>query len=90
MNITFCGCSFAVTRTGPGGFMVYVVLCTGAPEGSTRSGSVLKYLRRRGHGLKSHLTEILIQLLITKFYAKRAFQRFHIFVFLVFFPFRNY
>ena len=43
--------------------MLFVALCPGTPEGSTGSGSgfkavvlVLKRLRRRGNGLKSHLT----------------------------------
>ena len=52
-----CGCSLAVTSTGPGEFMVFVVLCLGAPEGSTGSGSVLKCLRRKGYCLKSHPTD---------------------------------
>ena len=38
---TFCGCSLAETGTGLGGFMVYMVLCPGAQEGSTGSGSGL-------------------------------------------------
>ena len=37
--------------------MFFVVLCPGTPEGSTGSGSVLKRLRRRGNGLKSHPTD---------------------------------
>ena len=37
--------------------MLFVVLCPGTPEGSTGSGSDLKRLRRRGNGLKSHLTD---------------------------------
>ena len=43
----FCDCSLVLTSTGPGRFMVLVVLCPGAPEGSTDSGSGLKCLRRR-------------------------------------------
>ena len=35
----------------------FVVLCPGAAEGSVGSGSGLKNLRRRGHGLKSHPTD---------------------------------
>ena len=38
--------------------MLFVVLCSGTPEGSTGSGSVvLKRLRRRGNGLESHPTD---------------------------------
>ena len=37
--------------------MCFVVLCPGAPEGPTDSGSGLKGLRGRGHGLKSHPTD---------------------------------
>ena len=37
--------------------MVFVALCPGTPEGSTRSGSGFKHLRRRGNDLKSHLTD---------------------------------
>ena len=37
--------------------MFFVVLCPGTPEGSTGSGLVLKRLRRRGNGLKSHQTD---------------------------------
>ena len=55
--ITFCGCSLADTSTELGGFMDYVVLFTGAPEGLTGSGSGLKHLCRWCHCLKSHLTD---------------------------------
>ena len=34
--------------------MVFVVLCPGAPEDSLAVALILKRLRRRGHGLKSH------------------------------------
>ena len=37
--------------------MAFVVLCLGAPESSTGSGSGLKRLRGRGRGLKSHPTD---------------------------------
>ena len=37
--------------------MFFVVLCLGAPEGSTGSVSGLKHLRRWGRGLKSHPTD---------------------------------
>ena len=38
-------------------FMVFVVLCPGAPEGSTSSGSVYKASQTTGRSLKSHLTD---------------------------------
>ena len=41
----------------PGGFIVFVGLCPGTPAGTTGSGLVLKRLRRRGNGLKSHPTD---------------------------------
>ena len=37
--------------------MVFVVLCPGTPVGSTGSCSVLKRIRRRANGLKSHPTD---------------------------------
>ena len=37
--------------------MVFVVLCPGASEGSPAVVLILKRLRRRGHGLKSHSTD---------------------------------
>ena len=37
--------------------MVFVVLGTGAPEGSPAVVLVLKRLRRRGHSFKSHPTD---------------------------------
>ena len=37
--------------------MLFVVLCPGTPEAPTGSGSGFKRLRRRGNGLKSHLTD---------------------------------
>ena len=55
----FCGHSLALTSTGPGWSMVFVVLCPGAPEGSTGSYRVLviKHLTRSGHRLKSNPTD---------------------------------
>ena len=53
MNITFYGCSLVETSTGPGGLMVYVILCPGAPKGSTSSGPGLKCLRRRARDIDS-------------------------------------
>ena len=43
----------------PGGFMVFVVLCPGAPEGSPTVVLVLKRLRRWGHSLKLKISKIL-------------------------------
>ena len=45
--LSFCGCSLIVTGTEQGGFMFFVLLCPGAPEGSISSGSGLKRLRSR-------------------------------------------
>ena len=41
----------------PGGFMFFVVLCPGAPEGSPAVALFLKRLRRRGHSFKYHPTD---------------------------------
>ena len=41
----------------PGGFMLFVVLCPGTPEGSTAVVLVLKRLRRWDNSLKSHPTD---------------------------------
>ena len=40
-----------------GGFMLFVVLCPGTPEGSIGSGSGFKASQKTGNGLKSHLTD---------------------------------
>ena len=48
----FLGC----IRTGRVGFMVFVVLCQGTPEGSTGSGSGFKASQKTNNGLKSHPT----------------------------------
>ena len=37
--------------------MFFVVLCTGAPEGSSSSGSGFKASQKTGHGFKSHLKD---------------------------------
>ena len=37
--------------------MFFVVLCPGAPEGSTGSGSGFKASQKTGHGFKSHPTD---------------------------------
>ena len=44
----FLGC----TSTGKGGFMLFVVLCPGTPEGSTGSGSGFKASQKTGQRLK--------------------------------------
>ena len=41
----------------PDGFMLFVVLCPGTPEGSTGSGSGFKASQKTGNGLKSHPTD---------------------------------
>ena len=46
--IIVCGRSFALTSTGPGWIMVFVVLCLGAPEGSTGSASGFKTSKKTG------------------------------------------
>ena len=56
-SICFCGCVPWLYQYWPGGFMLFVVLCPGIPEGLTGSGSDLKHLRRWGNGLKSHPTD---------------------------------
>ena len=38
----------------PGGFLLFVVLCPGAPEGSAGGGSGFKASQKTGHCLKSH------------------------------------
>ena len=47
-----CGCSLAVTSTGPGGLMAL-----GAPAGSTCRDSGFKVSQKMGHSLKSHPTD---------------------------------
>ena len=46
----FCGRVPWLYKYWLGGFMLFVVLCPGTPEGSTGSGSGFKVLRRRGNG----------------------------------------
>ena len=41
----------------PDGFMFFVVLCPGTPEGSTGSGFGAKVSQKMGYGLKSHQTD---------------------------------
>ena len=45
----FLGCTYQYWL---GGFMVFVVLCPGTPEGSTGSGSGFKASQKTGHRLK--------------------------------------
>ena len=64
-TLNVCGCSLAVTSSGPGGFMFFVVLCPDAPEGSTSSGSGFKVSQKKGPGLKlssNRLGELGIEL----------------------------
>ena len=57
-EISFCGRVPWLYQYAPGGFMLFVVLCPGTPEGSTGSGSGFNRLRRRRvNGLKSHPTD---------------------------------
>ena len=50
-NLRFCGRVPWLYQYWPGGFMLFVVLCPGTPEGSTGSGSGFKRLRRRGNDI---------------------------------------
>ena len=50
-------CSLAITSTRPGEFMVFVVLCPEAHEGSTGCGSGFKASQKTGHSLKSYPTD---------------------------------
>ena len=43
--------------TGPMGLCFFLVLCPGAPEGSTGSGSGFKASQKTGHSFKSHPTD---------------------------------
>ena len=48
----FCGCVPWLYQYWPGGFMVFVILCPGTPEGSTNSGSGFKASQKTGQRLK--------------------------------------
>ena len=48
----FCGRVPWLYQYWPGGFMVFVVLCPGTPEGSTGSGSGFKASQKTGQRLK--------------------------------------
>ena len=41
----------------PGGFVLFVVLCPAASEGSTGSGSGFKGSQKTRHSFKTHLTD---------------------------------
>ena len=50
--IYFCGRVPWLYQYWPGGFMLFVVLCPGTPEGSTGSGSGFKASQKTGQRLK--------------------------------------
>ena len=53
MNLkSFCGRVPWLYQYWPGGFMLFVVLCPGTPEGSTGSGSSFKASQKTGQRLK--------------------------------------
>ena len=47
-----CGRVPWLYQNWPGGFMIFVVLCPGTPEGSTGSGSGFKASQKTGQRLK--------------------------------------
>ena len=51
-TIYFCGRVPWLYQYWPGGFMLFVVLCPGTPEGSTGSGSGFKASQKTGQRLK--------------------------------------
>ena len=51
-SICFCGRVPWLYQYWPGGFMLFVVLCPGTPEGSTGSGSGFKASQKTGQRLK--------------------------------------
>ena len=51
-NSIFCGRVPWLYQYWPGGFMLFVVLCPGTPEGSTGSGSGFKASQKTGQRLK--------------------------------------
>ena len=51
-NYIFCGRVPWLYQYWPGGFMLFVVLCLGTPEGSTGSGSGFKASQKTGQRLK--------------------------------------
>ena len=53
LSIVFCGRVLWLNQYWPGGFMVFVVLCPGTPEGSTGSGSGFKASQKTGQRFKA-------------------------------------
>ena len=51
-GLCFCGRVPWLYQYWPGGFMLFVVLCPGTPEGSTGSGSGFKASQKTGQRLK--------------------------------------
>ena len=54
LGIVVCGRVPWLYQYWPGGFMLFVVLCPGTPEGSTGSGSDLKASQKMGQQLKGY------------------------------------
>ena len=52
LEYNVCGCSLAVASTGQGEFMFFVVLSSGALEGSTGKCSGFKVSQKMGRRLK--------------------------------------
>ena len=57
MRFVFCGRVPWLYQYWTGGFMVFVVLCPGTPEGSVGSGSGFKASQKTGQRLKPHPTD---------------------------------
>ena len=51
-SLCFCGRVPVLYQYWPGGFMLFVVLCQGTPEGSTGRGSGFKASQKTGQRLK--------------------------------------
>ena len=58
---SFCGRFPWLYQYWPCGFMLFVVLCPGTPEGSTGSGSGFKASQKTGQRLKVSSDRIYIQ-----------------------------
>ena len=56
-DIFLCGFSLALASTGPDGSMVLWFYVGEHPKAQPAAVSVLKRLRRRDHGLRSHPTD---------------------------------
>ena len=52
LKVFFCGRVPWLYQYCPGGFVLFVVLCPGTPEGSTGSGSGFKASQKTGQRLK--------------------------------------